>query len=46
MPLPEQEGAWRQDYAAMSGEMFFRDPPPFDAVLETAAKFQSEFNQA
>ena len=46
MPLPEQEGAWRQDYAAMSGEMFFRDPPPFDAVLKTVANFQSEFNQA
>ena len=44
-PLQEQEAAWRQDYAAIRGEMFFRDPPSFDAVLETVAKFESEFNQ-
>lgn len=46
LPLPEQEAEWRKDYAAMQGEMFFRDPPAFDAVLKVIGEFQTGFNQS
>lgn len=41
-PLPEQESAWRQDYAEMQGEMFSSAPPGFDVVLASIYKFESE----
>ncbi len=44
-PLPEQEARWRKDYNAMSGEMFFGEPPPFDDVLNAVRDFETEFNQ-
>jgi hypothetical protein len=45
-PLPEQEPGWRSDYEAMKGEMFFGDPPSFDAVLATVRRFESEVNRS
>ena len=44
-PLPDQEPEWRRDYAAMRGEMFFGDPPTFDAVLETVRRFEADINR-
>jgi hypothetical protein len=46
LPLTEQESAWRQDYAAMQGEMFYGDPPPFDQILHVMGAFEAEFNRA
>lgn len=46
IPLPEQEEGWRQDYAAMQGEMFSTEPPSFDKLLEVIAVFETEFNAA
>lgn len=46
LPLAEQESVWRQDYAAMQGEMFFGDPPPFDEILRVVGGFEAEFNAA
>lgn len=45
LPLPEQEAAWRQDYAAMRAEMFFGEPPSFDTVLHVVGRFERDFNQ-
>ena len=45
LPLPEQEAAWRQDYEAMRGEMFYGAPPSFATVLQTVTEFESEFNR-
>lgn len=45
LPLPDQEAEWRKDYEAMRGEMFFRDPPPFDDVLKVIGEFVSGFNK-
>lgn len=45
-PLPEQLTGWRQDYAAMRGEMFFREPPPFAEVLRVVGDFERAFNTA
>ena len=44
VPLPEQEAEWRQDYQAMSGEMFFGEVPDFDEVLRVIGEFQEGFN--
>ena len=44
VPLPEQEAEWRQDYQAMSTEMFFGKVPKFDEVLRVAGEFQKKFN--
>jgi hypothetical protein len=46
LPLPEQEAEWRQDYAAMRGEMFLREPPPFDEILRVVGEFERTFNAA
>lgn len=45
VPLPEQEAEWRADYTAMSGEMFFGNPPSFDEVLRIVKLFEVEFNE-
>lgn len=44
LPPSEQLPEWGQDYDAMKGEMFFDEPPNFDDVLKTVAKFEAEFN--
>ncbi|MEO8605618.1 MAG: hypothetical protein ABI629_23820 [bacterium] len=36
----------RQDYAAMRGEMFLREPPSFDEVLRVVAEFERQLNAA
>jgi hypothetical protein len=46
LPAPEQLAAWRRDYEAMREEMFYDEPPPFDAVLATLRQFEEEFNRA
>lgn len=45
VPLPEQEAEWRADYSAMSGQMFFGNPPSFDEVLRIVKLFEVEFNK-
>ncbi len=45
IPLPEQEAEWRQDYKAMSMEMFFGEVPEFDEVLCVVREFQEKFNR-
>ncbi len=44
LPPIEREAAWRQDYAAMQGEMFSVRPPTFDHVLALVGQFQTTFN--
>jgi hypothetical protein len=44
LPLPEQQAGWREDYAAMQGEMFSVEPPAFDTLLDTIKATQDEFN--
>jgi hypothetical protein len=46
LPVPEQLVDWRRDYEAMREEMFYDEPPPFDAVLATLRQFEEEFNRA
>lgn len=43
-PTQEREALWRRDYAAMREEMFFNDPPAFDAVMVTIRDFESALN--
>lgn len=45
-PPPEHEAGWRQDYAAMQGEMFAGTPPPFDELLQSIKAFEAAFNAA
>lgn len=45
LPLAEQEAGWRQDYAAMGGQMFFGNPQSFDEVLRIVKRFEVEFNE-
>jgi len=44
LPLPEQHAGWREDYAAMRGEMFSTEPPTFDTLLDAIRAIESEFN--
>lgn len=44
LPLPEQQSGWREDYAAMQGEMFGNAPPPFDTLLGAIRSIEHEFN--
>ncbi len=44
LPLDHQRDTWRQDYAAMRAEMFYGEPPKFDAILETVDAFAKRFN--
>jgi hypothetical protein len=44
LPLPHQMDAWRKDYQAMQGTMFFGEVPDFEEILNVVEKFQSEFN--
>lgn len=45
VPLDEQLAEWREDYEAMKGEMFFREPPTFGEIIEVVARFEKEFNE-
>lgn len=44
IPTDSQLPGWRSDYQAMKDEMFFREPPSFEKILETVKIFQDEFN--
>ncbi len=46
LPLDHQLDAWRQDYAAMRGEMFFGPTADFDVVLKAVSEFARRFNEA
>jgi hypothetical protein len=35
---------WRQDYAAMRSEMFYAEPPSFEAVMRAAAAIEAAIN--
>ena len=40
VPPDDQLAAWRRDYRAMHGEMFFGEPPTFDEVLQVVGQFE------
>jgi hypothetical protein len=44
LPGDDALRAWRQDYAAMRDEMFYAEPPPFDAVMRAAAEIEAAIN--
>jgi hypothetical protein len=44
VPPDDQIANWRSDYTAMKDEMFFGEPPAFDDLIQTALRFQDEFN--
>lgn len=45
LPRNDQIAAWRQDYNAMRGEMFFGVVPDFDEILKVVANFERKFNE-
>jgi len=45
-PLDDQLDFWRRDYAAMSREMFFGEPPSWNDVLAVVGRFERAFNEA
>ncbi len=45
VPPPEQMAEWRQDYAAMKGQMFFGDVPDFDRIIQSVGEFERRFNR-
>ena len=45
-PRPQQLADWRRDYEAMRKEMFFEEPPTFDAIMKTVRQFEEEINSA
>jgi len=45
IPRDDQIDAWRQDYNAMRGEMFFGEVPGFDEILSIVGNFEKKFNQ-
>ena len=44
VPPDDQLAYWKSDYTAMKDEMFFGEPPAFDDLIQTALRFQDEFN--
>jgi len=46
VPSSEQLPDWRRDYEAMRGEMFFREPPTFDEILEAVRQFETELHRS
>jgi len=44
VPPDDQLANWKSDYTAMKDEMFFGEIPEFDDLIQTARKFQDEFN--
>ena len=45
VPQEHQMDAWRKDYDAMPGPMFFGDAPTFDEVLNIVRAFEESFNK-
>ena len=45
IPPEEQLPDWKSDYNAMKDEMFFGDPPVFDAIIQIVREFQDTFNR-
>lgn len=45
-PKPQQLADWRRDYEAMRKEMFFEEPPTFDAIMKTVRQFEEVINSA
>lgn len=46
LPSKERLAEWRQDYQAMRVDMFFSEPPRFEAILEVVGQFEADFNKA
>lgn len=46
VPLTEQLPAWKQDYQAMTEDMFFGEVPAFDEILQVVGDFEKRFNKA
>ena len=44
MPPDNHLAGWRADYQAMSGPMFFGEPPGFEEILTAVAAFEKTFN--
>ncbi len=44
IPLEHQLEAWKKDYQAMLGPMFFGKVPSFDDILTTVGQFEEKFN--
>jgi hypothetical protein len=45
-PPKERLVEWRQDYQAMRDDMFFAEPPEFEAILGAVGQFENDFNRA
>jgi predicted nucleotidyltransferase component of viral defense system len=45
LPRKDQVSAWKQDYNAMQGEMFFGEMPEFDEILQVVGGFETMFNK-
>lgn len=45
LPPEGQVTAWRHDYEAMAGSMFFGDVPTFEDVLKIVGEFERRFNE-
>lgn len=45
LPQGDQIAEWRQDYKAMSSEMFFGEIPDFDEILRVVGNFEKKFNR-
>lgn len=45
IPPDSQHGAWKRDYEAMQGEMFFGEVPSFDEILAVVFEFEKRFNE-
>jgi hypothetical protein len=45
-PPDSQLAAWKRDYDAMQGEMFFGQVPSFDEILRVVSGFEQRFNTA
>lgn len=46
LPADEDIRAWKADYEAMRGAMFFEEAPPFEEILTVVAEFEKIFNSA
>jgi hypothetical protein len=46
VPRPAQLPAWKADYQAMLGPMFFGHAPTFEEILVVVGEFEKVFNAA
>jgi hypothetical protein len=46
IPTDEQIAGWRDDYGAMSKEMFYGEVPTLDEILSTVGAFEGLANSA